>query len=69
MKKRTISILATLMFFVLAITGGVSAQDDSITLTMTAWDIATIPYWQAVIDAYEAENPNVTDRTSRNFIC
>jgi len=60
MKKRTISILATLMFFVLAITGGVSAQDDSITLTMTAWDIATIPYWQAVIDAYEAENLNVT---------
>jgi multiple sugar transport system substrate-binding protein len=30
------------------------------TLTMTAWDVSTTPYWQAVIDAYEAQNPNVT---------
>ena len=60
MNKRNISILSTLILFVIAITGGVSAQDDSITLSMTAWDIATIPYWEAVIDAYEAENPNVT---------
>lgn len=33
---------------------------EPITLKMTAWDIATTPYWQAVIDAYEAQNPNVT---------
>jgi multiple sugar transport system substrate-binding protein len=33
--------------------------DEPITLTMTAWDIATTPYWQAVVDAYEAQNPNV----------
>ena len=33
--------------------------DEPITLTMTAWDIATSPYWQAVVDAYEAQNPNV----------
>jgi multiple sugar transport system substrate-binding protein len=26
---------------------------------MSAWDVATTPYWQAVIDAYEAANPNV----------
>ncbi|MBN1431098.1 MAG: sugar ABC transporter substrate-binding protein [Anaerolineae bacterium] len=32
---------------------------EPITLTMTAWDISTTPYWQAVVDAYEAENPNV----------
>ncbi|HEU4326142.1 MAG TPA: sugar ABC transporter substrate-binding protein [Roseiflexaceae bacterium] len=31
----------------------------AVTLKMTAWDIATTPYWQAVIDAYEAQNPNV----------
>jgi multiple sugar transport system substrate-binding protein len=31
-----------------------------ITLTMAAWDVGTTPYWQAVIDAYEAQNPNVT---------
>jgi multiple sugar transport system substrate-binding protein len=35
------------------------AEPEQITLTMTAWDIATTPYWQAVIDAYEAQNPNV----------
>ncbi len=34
--------------------------DEPITLTMTAWDVSTTPYWQAVIDAYEAQNPNVT---------
>ncbi|MGC9468263.1 MAG: ABC transporter substrate-binding protein [Anaerolineae bacterium] len=34
--------------------------DEPITLTMAAWDVATTPYWQAVVDAYEAENPNVT---------
>jgi len=35
------------------------AEPEQITLTMTAWDIGTTPYWQAVIDAYEAQNPNV----------
>jgi len=40
--------------------GGVSAQGEPVTLTMSAWDVATTPYWQAVIDAYEAANPNVT---------
>jgi multiple sugar transport system substrate-binding protein len=33
--------------------------DEPITLKMTAWDISTTPYWQAVVDAYEAQNPNV----------
>ena len=36
-----------------------AAEPESITLKMTAWDIATTPYWQAVVDAYEAQNPNV----------
>jgi multiple sugar transport system substrate-binding protein len=36
------------------------AMAEPITLTMTAWDISTTPYWQAVVDAYEAQNPNVT---------
>jgi multiple sugar transport system substrate-binding protein len=31
-----------------------------ITLTMTAWDVSSTPYWQAVVDAYAAQNPNVT---------
>ncbi len=59
MSKRTLSILTVLTLFVMTFAGSVSAQEP-ITLTMTAWDIATIPYWQAVIDAYEAQNPNVT---------
>ncbi len=61
MSHRKLSIAAILMIFVVSmLASGVSAQDEPITLTMTAWDIATIPYWQAVIDAYEAQNPNVT---------
>jgi multiple sugar transport system substrate-binding protein len=35
------------------------AEGEAVTLRMTAWDVATTPYWQAVIDAYEAQNPNV----------
>ena len=27
---------------------------------MTVWDVASIPYWQDLVDAYEAEHPNVT---------
>ncbi|MBN1992115.1 MAG: sugar ABC transporter substrate-binding protein [Anaerolineae bacterium] len=33
---------------------------EPIALKMTAWDIGTTPYWQAVVDAYQAQNPNVT---------
>lgn len=42
---------------------GASAQPPApapVTLKMVAWDISTTPYWQAVIDAYVAKNPNVT---------
>jgi len=60
MDRRKLAITAILMIFVVSLAGTVSAQDEQITLTMTAWDIATIPYWQDVIDAYEAQNPNVT---------
>jgi multiple sugar transport system substrate-binding protein len=44
-----------------ASSGGETAPaGEAITLKMTAWDVATTPYWQAVIDAFEAQNPNVT---------
>jgi multiple sugar transport system substrate-binding protein len=61
--RRTANALVALIA-VLALSGGfisnqASAQDE-VTLTMSAWDVATTPYWQAVIDAYEAEHPNVT---------
>ncbi|MBN2304636.1 MAG: sugar ABC transporter substrate-binding protein [Anaerolineae bacterium] len=60
---RVVNLLTILLVALIAVSGGVipsgvSAQ-DSITLKMTAWDVATTPYWQAVIDAYEAANPNV----------
>jgi multiple sugar transport system substrate-binding protein len=32
---------------------------EPVTLTMTAWDVSTTPYWQAVIDAYEAQHVGV----------
>jgi multiple sugar transport system substrate-binding protein len=35
------------------------APAEPVTITMTAWDVSTTPYWQAVVDAYEAQNPNV----------
>jgi multiple sugar transport system substrate-binding protein len=65
LNRRTVKFLAVLLALLLATNGGlvsngVSAQGESVTLTMAAWDVATTPYWQAVIDAYEAANPNVT---------
>jgi len=59
--RRGAKILAVLLVVLSVVSlapGGISAQ-DKITLTMSAWDVATTPYWQAVIDAYEAQNPNV----------
>jgi len=63
--RRAVNTLAALVVVALVVSGGflsgrVSAQGERITLTMSAWDVATTPYWQAVIDAYEAANPNVT---------
>lgn len=62
-KRLPANLLVALLVVTLAVSGGflsrtASAQEE-ITLTMTAWDVATTPYWQAVIDAYEAANPNV----------
>jgi multiple sugar transport system substrate-binding protein len=54
----TILLVASFVVTGSLLTTAVSAQ-DSVTLTMAAWDVATTPYWQAVIDAYEAANPNV----------
>src|SRR5690554_7020732 len=62
-KRLPANLLVALLVVTLAVSGGflsrtASAQEE-ITLTMTAWDVATTPYWQAVIEAYEAANPNV----------
>ncbi|MFL7793355.1 MAG: extracellular solute-binding protein, partial [Anaerolineae bacterium] len=35
------------------------APAEPVTITMTVWDLSTTPYWQVVVDAYEAQNPNV----------
>jgi multiple sugar transport system substrate-binding protein len=57
--QRKIMVTLFTLLFVFVVMGGVSAQDQ-VHLRMLAWDVATTPYWQAVIDAYEAQNPNVT---------
>ena len=65
LNRRGMNLIAALLAVLFTISGGlmaggVSAQGEPVTLTMSAWDVATTPYWQAVIDAYEAANPNVT---------
>lgn len=66
LNRPVFNFLTILLAVVLVVTGGIAASGvsaqggESVTLTMTAWDVATTPYWQAVIDAYEAQNPNVT---------
>jgi multiple sugar transport system substrate-binding protein len=59
MNKRFFSICTTVVLLLMIISSSVTAQ-DIINLKMTVWDVATTPYWQAVVDAYEAQNPNVT---------
>ncbi|MEP7285006.1 MAG: sugar ABC transporter substrate-binding protein [Chloroflexota bacterium] len=55
--KSAITIIVVLL--VALVTSGVSAQSTKISLKMTVWDLATTPYWKAVVDAYQAKNPNV----------
>ena len=59
--RRVVKIIAALLvvFSVVSLIPGNAVAQEEITLKMTAWDVATTPYWQAVIDAYEAQNPNV----------
>ena len=58
-RKWKISVMFISLVLVFALMGGVSAQDQ-VNLRMTVWDLATTPYWQAVVDAYQEANPNVT---------
>jgi multiple sugar transport system substrate-binding protein len=63
LNRRTRNFVTVLLVALLVVTGSmissVASAQDSVKLTMAAWDVATTPYWQAVIDAYEAANPNV----------
>lgn len=34
--------------------------EEKVTLKWAIWDKDTTPYWQALVDAYKAKNPNVT---------
>ncbi|CAG0961429.1 MAG: sugar ABC transporter substrate-binding protein [Anaerolinea sp.] len=51
--------VALVLILIFTAFGGASAQDQ-VNLRMTVWDLATTPYWQALVDAYTAQNPNVT---------
>jgi multiple sugar transport system substrate-binding protein len=39
------------------------ASDEEITLTWALWDLEATTYYQPLIDAYEAANPNITIKT------
>jgi len=58
-KLKLIITLITVLVVALG-TNGAFAQSNKITLKMRVWDLKTTPYWQAVVDAYQAENPNVS---------
>ena len=57
--------LAVLMIALLAVTsvfangGSESTSGDGTTLTWAVWDYATTPYYDALINGYEAANPGV----------
>lgn len=51
-------ILSVLMVLAMLMTG-VAMADEKVTLSMWIWDDAQAPAMQAMIDAYEAKNPNV----------
>lgn len=37
-----------------------AAEDGSVTLQWSVWDLESTPYWKAMADGYHAANPNVT---------
>lgn len=43
---------------------GTADSGDKTVLKWAIWDEKTAPYWQAMIDAYEKKNPNVTIETT-----
>jgi multiple sugar transport system substrate-binding protein len=67
--KRNITISAGLTIGALALAGCSSdgsgsgdgvAEDGSLTLTLSAWSVATTPEFQLLADAFHEKNPNVT---------
>lgn len=61
--KKTIAVLLTALMavgFVFANgSSETAASDGTTTLTWAVWDYATTPYYDALIEAYEAQNPGV----------
>ena len=57
MKKLLAMMLAAMMLVSLA---GLSAADETKTLTVVTWDATTTPYLIAQKEAYEASHPGVT---------
>ena len=61
MKKALALLLVALISLSAVFAGGSSesADDGKTTLTWAIWDYATTPYYDALIDAYEASHPDV----------
>ena len=61
--KKTIAVLLTALMAVSFVfangSSETAASDGTTTLTWAVWDYATTPYYDALIEAYEAQNPGV----------
>jgi multiple sugar transport system substrate-binding protein len=58
MKKLNKYLALTTTALALVASSAVLAQDKT-TLSWALWDLSSAPTWQALIDAYEAKNPNI----------
>jgi multiple sugar transport system substrate-binding protein len=58
--KMFMALLTLLLVISVALVPMKASAQDEVNLKMTVWDLATVPYWQAMVDAYEAQNPNVS---------
>ena len=56
--KKLLALLMSLMM-VASLVPSMVLADDTVTLKVTCWDVATTPYYEAIKTGYEAANPNV----------
>lgn len=56
--KKLLALLMSLMM-VASLVPSMVLADDTVTLKVTCWDVATTPYYEAIKAGYEAANPNV----------
>ena len=59
LNRHAVKFIAVLLAVVLVVSGGLvsngASAQESVTLTMTAWDVATTPYWHCLL--YTSPSP------------